>query len=351
MGKDNNELKSIVGKSKTVVISRGTQVLCGVFYFSRGCWALKAKMKNLNYLSLLLDIMRKSVPAPQLSLSGTSLISPKKPPPITSGPKKDTPSPTTAVSKTLPTKSTLSTTKIPPRKPAISVAFPKPVLSPSPAGGSTPKPLASQPEPPKPVAQALEEPPPLNNTGPGRVKLLYNHYQEFFATLDGCISALTIDETYCFHAAFKGDFRLHLIPLNPGGQRAKEVVPNTAPIATPQSKLEGGEVEEAEEGVHLHPHACGGVVFTELTNDSVWKVLVEDDPRYAPKGPPTPLFVSGRVGEMDVRVRGGGGGLGKKAADLLTQELKNLDVEELRAGSERYKALLEAREVEAALYG
>jgi hypothetical protein len=29
----------------------------------------------------------------------------------------------------------------------------------------------------------------------------------------------------------------------------------------------------------------------------------------------------------------------------------NLDVEELRAGSERYKALLEAREIEAALYG
>lgn len=169
--------------------------------------------------------------------------------------------------------------------------------------------------------------------------------------MDGCISALTIDETYCFHAAFKGDFRLHLVPLTPGGQRAKEVVSNTAPIPKSQSPLEGGEVEEAEEGVHLHPHACGGVVFADLVNESVWKVLVEDDPRYAPKGPPTPLFVSGRVGEMDVRVRGGGGGQGKKAADLLTQELKDLDVEELRAGSERYKALLEAREVEAALYG
>ena len=90
-------------------------------------------------------------------------------------------------------------------------------------------------------------------------------------------------------------------------------------------------------------------MFTELAHDSVWKVVVEDDPRYAPKGPPTPLFVSGREGEMDVRMRGGVAGLLRNKA--LTAELMNLDVEELRAGSERYKALLEAREIEAALYG
>jgi FixJ family two-component response regulator len=47
----------------------------------------------------------------------------------------------------------------------------------------------------------------------------------------------------------------------------------------------------------------------------------------------------------------GAGLSNNRIANELTQALKDLPVEELRAGSEKYKQLLEARELEAALYG
>ena len=40
-----------------------------------------------------------------------------------------------------------------------------------------------------------------------------------------------------------------------------------------------------------------------------------------------------------------------RASAALTAELKNLSVDELRDGSDRYKALLEARDLEDCLYG
>jgi len=94
------------------------------------------------------------------------------------------------------------------------------------------------------------------------------------------------------------------------------------------------------------------VVFTGLENDSVWRVCVEDDPQFAPRGPPAPLILTSldQRGEVEARARGNGK-TGKRGVDDLTNELKNLDIEELRAGSERYKALLEARDLEDTLYG
>ncbi len=171
-----------------------------------------------------------------------------------------------------------------------------------------------------------------------------------------------MDTQYCFHVAFRGSFKLHLVAPVPGGARVEEevdasIVAVAAAAAAarppPPPPEEGALAEEPPPlpGAHAEPHHCGGVVFVGLPHGSTWRVVVEDDPLYAPTGPAPPLRLVG----------GGGGGGGapvvarpggpSRIAKELTQELKDLPVEELRAGSEKYKQLLEARELETALYG
>ncbi len=184
------------------------------------------------------------------------------------------------------------------------------------------------------------------------MQVLYNHYKEWLPTLDGCLAALEIDKLYCFHAAFKGRFRLHLLAFTPGskaeGPRAEE---STAaqPLEQPPAEEEGSSEEGSEPlapGVHRGPYSCGSTVFTGLPHGAVYKVVVEDDPLYAPKGPPQGIqFLSAATEGFVAR---SGGGLGSRGVQDLTNELKSLSVEQL--SGEKYKAILEAREVEMALF-
>ena len=199
------------------------------------------------------------------------------------------------------------------------------------------------------------------------MQVLYNHYKEHFDTLDGCLPAIAIDSVYCFHAAFRGDFRLHLHLALPGikgeGARAEEeVAPLRAHAAEAAEAAEaagsgGAAAVAAEPGVHSGPHACGDITFVGLPHGAVYKVIVEDDPAHAPKGPPPPIhfLAGGRDAAVEGFVaRAGKGGAApgvggsSRGVQELTRELKGLAVEEL--SGEKYKALLEAREIEMALY-
>jgi hypothetical protein len=213
------------------------------------------------------------------------------------------------------------------------------------------------------------------------VQLLYNHYKEHFATLDGRLAAAAIDEVYCFHAAYRGEFRLHLAAVAPGAgaasgrvdaaalaQEEVEAPSAAAPAPVPDAGTpaaepsQPSEAQQQQPGAHAGPSACGGVVFTGLPHGGVFRVLVEDDPRYAPKGPPPPIrFLAGSGGGGGGGAEGGvveragrgaaaAGGVGARSRGVaeLTAELKGLAVEEL--SGERYKQLLEAREVEMALF-
>jgi hypothetical protein len=245
-----------------------------------------------------------------------------------------------------------------PAAPAAAPA-PAPAAAPAPAPAAAPAPPLSPPNP---------------HAGPGSVKLLYNHYKSDFSTLDGRLPAIAVDCEYCFHVAFRGAFKLHLVQPVPGGARAAEEVDGSivaaaataaavARAAAPPPEEGAPEEPPPLPGAHAEPHHCGGVVFTGLPHGSVWKVLVEDDPLYAPTGPAPPLrllaFGSGGGGGGACGAGGGAGavpvvarpGGPNRIANELTQELKDLPVEELRAGSEKYKQLLEARELESALYG
>ena len=214
------------------------------------------------------------------------------------------------------------------------------------------------------------------------MQLLYNHYREHFATLDGRLAARAVDEVYCFHAAFRGEFRLHLAAVAPGAPAsgikldavlAQEEVeapgagpppPPPPPLPPPLPADPGGgadaEPSEPEPGAHAGPSACGGVVFAGLPHGAVFRVVVEDDPRFAPKGPPPPIrFLGGgssgaaggvveRAGRGPAAAAAGGVGARTRGVAELTAELKGLPAEEL--SGERYKQLLEAREVEMALF-
>ena len=72
-------------------------------------------------------------------------------------------------------------------------------------------------------------------------------------------------------------------------------------------------------------------------------------PAFAPTGPAPPLrLLAGGGGGGGVVARAG---CAKRSTAELTAELAALSAEELREGSARYKALLEARELESAVFG
>jgi hypothetical protein len=60
-------------------------------------------------------------------------------------------------------------------------------------------------------------------------------------------------------------------------------------VRAAEERLLAGEEPPPLPGTHADPYHCGGVVFTGLPHGSVWKVVVEDDPLYAPTGPAPPL--------------------------------------------------------------
>lgn len=238
-----------------------------------------------------------------------------------------------------------------------------------------PAPPAALPEPapPPPHVPADEAPrePVL-----GSVDICFNHYRQAFVTRDGCLRASTIDAAYSFSFAYKGNFRLHLVEalLLPTGGRAvaspgfppsppvpdllaaREITrpPTPAPPAPAAVSEHAIAAAASETWLSIDepstpPHACGDVVFCDLPTGSVWRVMVEDDPTIAATASAS-VYRGGDSEASSMIVRGPRAVSNRGVAEL-TQALKNLDADELRQGSDKYKALLEARELEATLYG
>lgn len=258
-----------------------------------------------------------------------------------------------------------------------------------------------------PIPIPLITPDPLIPSG--SVTCLFNHYTRVLPTaLGGELHASAIDAEMSFNFAYRGDFRLHLVPAIVGGKnkapgfapvgpadissRAKEeirlpIIAVAVAVALAEVKVAGPASEGdamrvpaaagSEAGASANaphafdanavfivdpddaPHNCGHVVFTHLQPGSFWRVEVEDDPTIVrPISIPLSLTTPG-AGACSVIVRGGGSNTstrsaaapGARAAAELTNQLKNLSVDELRAGSAKYKELLEARELESTLYG
>jgi hypothetical protein len=235
---------------------------------------------------------------------------------------------------------------------------------------AAPAPPAAPPPPPVPADEAPREP------ILGSVDICFNHYRQSFVTRDGCLRATAIDAAYSFSFAYKGNFRLHLVEalLLPTGGRAvaspgfapsppvpdlaaaREITrpptpapPSPAAVSEHAIAAAASETWLSIEEPSTPPHACGDIVFCDLPTGSVWRVTVEDDPAIAATA--STSVYRGAESEASSMIARGPRAVSNRGVAELTQELKNLDVAELRQGSDKYKALLEARELEATLYG
>ncbi len=201
----------------------------------------------------------------------------------------------------------------------------------------------SKPEPP----EATPEPPPLPKppTPPpepepviGQVKVRYSHYCKSFTVTDGVLQFGPIDSEYCISFVFKGAFGARLALEEPGGGRVPKLADGAEPIwAGPLSR------EEDEEGDTVVVGTFGGV-----EPEQTYQLFIEED-----EGAEAAARAAGLSGTQGIRRGNDAGAIGgvTSGSAAITAELKGLSVEELREQGEKYKALLEARDLEDCLYG
>ena len=230
-------------------------------------------------------------------------------------------------------KITSSTPKVPQRKPTV-VAVKK--------EESTAKPPAEHAPPPEPEPQppVVVEPEPQT----GKVRVQYSHYDKQFPIKDGLLKWEDIDDEYCISFAFKGDWAVSLSTKWPDGSQTF-IYPDGGVLTRDTDEdsftgtfkgllLEEGEGEEVRQRVYqLHVEEDPKLARAEMKRQ---KEAFE-----ARKGAAGPLAGGG---SNDHSILGP-----SMAQSRLTAELKSMSADELAEGGERYKQLLEARELEACM--
>ena len=154
----------------------------------------------------------------------------------------------------------------------------------------------------------------------GSVHVRYNHYNSAFEIVDGRLLFEVVDVEYCISFVFKGAWRARLYSAADGSMCAR--VDGLAP-----STDEGRE----------NPQICFG--FDGLEPGGAYTLSVEEDAAAEEAAGPRKTY---KGAEKDDAAASG--------ASRLTDELKALSTDELRDGSERYKALKEARDLEDVLF-
>lgn len=214
--------------------------------------------------------------------------------------------------------------------------------------------------------------------------------------MDGVVRSRDIDEQYCFSHVYKGGlilvlalqcysssaivavsrafkvnrrfyscrnctgaYRMHLntyvAPARPSREVALELAAGRPYVPEDTDGLPVGEAVDP---------ADGSTLFVGCVRDGVYRVWIEEDKaeaalreqearfqRAAAAGDALVVAVPGAPAEA--RLGGGGGAAptGGRAVALLTAELKAMSPEELREAGPRYRALIEARDLEDTLYG
>ena len=199
---------------------------------------------------------------------------------------------------------------------------------------SKPEPPEATPEPPPPPKPPTPPPEPVI----GQVKVRYSHYCKSFTVTDGVLQFGPIDSEYCISFVFKGAFGARLALEEPGGGRVPKLADGAEPIwAGPLSR------EEDEEGDTVVVGTFGGV-----EPEQTYQLFIEED-----EGAEAAARAAGLSGTQGIRRGNDAGAIGgvTSGSAAITAELKGLSVEELREQGDKYKALLEARDLEDCLYG
>lgn len=147
---------------------------------------------------------------------------------------------------------------------------------------------------------------PLLTPLKGNVIIKYNHYNSSFSISDGQLLKTDIDEKYAISFVFLGDFKLHL--------KAKE---KTC-------------VEETNDR------------FLNLIDKETYFLEIEEDGTAEAKRE-RKIYKAEPIPSICIKKE-------RKNVELLTDELKNMDIEKIKDRDEDYKKLVEARDLEDILY-
>ncbi|KAL1524850.1 hypothetical protein AB1Y20_019730 [Prymnesium parvum] len=188
-----------------------------------------------------------------------------------------------------------------------------------PAGRASAEPRAAPPvaEPPAAQPSAEEAPtPPLpleEKRQEAAVRVKYNHYNKEFALGEGGkLAWAAIDDEYCLSFVFKGSF--------------------------------GKTLVDTANGREFAPDESG--VFCGLSGGCQYDLVVTEDAAAEAQARKAQGGSKSYSASAAADVSGA-----TAASQQLTRELKGLSVDEIRAGSDRYRALIEARDLEDVLYG
>lgn len=260
-------------------------------------------------------------------------------------------------------------------------------------------------------AAAPPTPPPPAEPVVGSVTVRYNHYKNAFPTVDGVLLFSAVDEEFCISFVFKGNFKISLRPNEaPAPVAAVAADEATAAIGAADS-VPADETAATDSGAEATPADADAAPTRETTANAGTEatpaapaatdaaeprppvpttvhpspsppVAIEDGAEPPPDSnsdrPPEEFrgVVEGATYWLDVeedpvlgvgvdgltrKTKGidwaspdGGNGLtsaaSNRATDDITNELKKMSADELRDGGERYKQLLEARELESCLF-
>ncbi|KAJ3231178.1 hypothetical protein HDU81_003946 [Chytriomyces hyalinus] len=144
----------------------------------------------------------------------------------------------------------------------------------------------------------------------GTVQILFNHYHDHFPIKDGVLEGFLVDDKYAFSFVHKGDFQILLYDAETNAVISK--IPSSRfDFMLQDGKIYRAEIEpDAEEEKRLKSQPAGTGAYKAAT------------------------VVVGK----------------NRASDLITQELKGMTREQLMEKGDRYKELIEARELEDALF-
>jgi hypothetical protein len=161
---------------------------------------------------------------------------------------------------------------------------------------------------PEPVV--IEEPPmePVK----GLVTVKYNHYKEKFPIIDGVLQEADIDEQYYFSGVFKGNYQLLI-------RQEKDTSRKYFPKPPDGSKAWLG-LED------------GGIYIVEIEEDN------EAEAERRKNAKPIEFYKPEEKIKKNGRIDG------------LTNQLKGMSIKELEEKDDKYKELIEARDLEDILY-
>ena len=206
------------------------------------------------------------------------------------------------------------------------------------APAATPAAAAAAPAPASEAAASTSlpatAPAASNEQLRGQVCVRYNHYKDEFDVIDGRLQFEEVDRKYALSFAFKGEFSCRL-------QRSNgDMIDLDEPLRREMRPDPDGFGPDAEEEVVI---GCfSGLDLHEPNGTPAsYMMVVDEDPALAATAPKHVYRAASSSGAPS----------GSRGAALVTAELKQLSAEELREGGDRYRELLEARDLEDVMGG